>query len=74
MGQAVAPVSVTCSKWYLRKAPLSQCAAFGHESAELLLACLINLLPESFGALLVCLSPPERVERNGEKTHHPFSE
>jgi hypothetical protein len=28
-------------------------SAFGHKSAELLLACLINLLPESFGALSV---------------------
>jgi hypothetical protein len=37
-----------------KKIPLrSQCSAFGHEFAELLLACLINLLPKSFGALLV---------------------
>jgi hypothetical protein len=29
------------------------CSAFGHESAELLLACLINLLPKSCGDLSV---------------------
>jgi hypothetical protein len=31
----------------------SQGSAFGLESAELLLACLINLLPESFDALSI---------------------
>jgi hypothetical protein len=37
-----------------KKSPLcSLWSAFGHESAESLPACLINFLPESFGALSV---------------------
>jgi hypothetical protein len=43
------PISVTCSKWYIRKAPLF--LGFELLSAESLPACLINLLPKSFGAL-----------------------
>jgi hypothetical protein len=43
------PISITCFKWYTRKAPFVLSA----QSAELLLACLINLLPESFGTLSV---------------------
>jgi hypothetical protein len=42
-----------------KKGPLcSPCSAFGLESAELLLVCLINLLPESFGAPSLCLRNP----------------
>jgi hypothetical protein len=42
-----------------KESPLcSQGPAFGLESAESLSDCLINLLPKSFGALSVCLSPP----------------
>jgi hypothetical protein len=44
-------IFVTCSKWYIRKAPFVLGADFGLKSAELLLACLISLLPERFGAL-----------------------
>jgi hypothetical protein len=48
------PISVTCSKWYIRKAPFcSRGSAFGLKSIELLLTSLINLLPEIFGALSV---------------------
>jgi hypothetical protein len=47
------PISVTCSKWYVRKAPLFLGSAFGLQSAQLLPACLTNLPPESFGALAV---------------------
>jgi hypothetical protein len=36
-------ISVTCCKWYIRKAPF---VLSGHESTESLLACLINLLPK----------------------------
>jgi hypothetical protein len=54
MRQAVPSlISVTCSKWYIRKALCSQGSAFGLEPTELLPACLINLLPKSFGALSV---------------------
>jgi hypothetical protein len=47
-------ISVTCYKWYIWKAPFvlgSQ--PLVSKSAELLLACLRNLLPKSFGALSV---------------------
>jgi hypothetical protein len=41
------PISVTCSKMVYKESPLcSWGSAFGCESAELLPACLINLLPE----------------------------
>jgi hypothetical protein len=53
MGQAVPPISVTCSKWYIRKASF----VLGAQ----LLACLINLLPESFGAPSLCLSLPTTI-------------
>jgi hypothetical protein len=36
-------------------------SAFGCKSAELLLTCLINMLPESFGALSLCLSNPTKL-------------
>jgi hypothetical protein len=40
-----------------KESPLCcRCSAFGHKSAESLLACLINLLPESFGALSVSVT------------------
>jgi hypothetical protein len=53
-GQDVPPISVTCSKWVYKKSPFCfWVSAFGLKSAELLPACLINLLPESFGVLLV---------------------
>jgi hypothetical protein len=58
IGQAVPPMSVTCSKWYIRKAPLcSQGSAFGLESTESMPACFINLLPKSFGASLSLSEP-----------------
>jgi hypothetical protein len=47
------PISVTSSKWYIRKAPFVLSAQPLDMSTESLLACLINLLPESFGALSV---------------------
>jgi hypothetical protein len=54
MGQAVnPPIPVTCSKWYIRKALFVLGAQPLDESTELLRACLINLLLESFGALSV---------------------
>jgi hypothetical protein len=41
-----------------KESPLcSPGSAFGFESAESLLVCLINLLPESFGPQSLCLSP-----------------
>jgi hypothetical protein len=55
------PISVACSKWFpYKESPLcSWGSALGCESSESLLACLTNLLSESFGALSLCLSPPE---------------
>jgi hypothetical protein len=45
------PISVNCSKWYKENPFCSWGSAFGLEYTELLLACLINLLPKSFSAL-----------------------
>jgi hypothetical protein len=47
------PISVTCSKWCIRKAPF----VLGAQPLDMSLlsrcwACLINLLPENFGARL----------------------
>jgi hypothetical protein len=61
MGQAVlpTPISVTCSKWYMRKALLFSGLSLWTTLTEPLPACLINLLPESLGSeLSLCLSPP----------------
>jgi hypothetical protein len=46
-------ISVTCCKWYIRKALFVLEAKLWIKSAELLQACLINLLPKSFGFLSV---------------------
>jgi hypothetical protein len=57
-GQTVPhPISVTCSKWHKEGPLCSWGSVFGLKSAESLLACLINLLPESFGALSVSVWP-----------------
>jgi hypothetical protein len=59
IGQAV-PHSHFCNLLYMvyKESPLcSWCSAFGQKSTESLLACWINLLPESFRALNLCLSP-----------------
>jgi hypothetical protein len=45
------PISVTCYKWYIRKAPFVLGAQSLDMSPESLSACLINLLLKSFGAL-----------------------
>jgi hypothetical protein len=53
-----APISVTCPKWYKEGHLCSRGSAFGLKPTELLRACLINLLLESFGAPSLCLSLP----------------
>jgi hypothetical protein len=65
MGWAVSPISASSSKWYIGKAHfVLGDQPFGLESAELLLACLINLLFERFSGGLsgriqrVVFSPP----------------
>jgi hypothetical protein len=47
------PISVTCSKWYIRRPPLFLRLSPWTWVPWVVQACLINLLPESFGALSV---------------------